>query len=81
VLVGVSGRGDCLHGKAAEVGPVTVAQAPVLEAAVSVGRREDGGAVVGGELAGAAEEIRVQVRVRDIRHAQAASPGGGPQGP
>src|SRR5204862_5500884 len=79
VLVGVPRRREGLQGQPAEVDFVTVVQPHVVEAAAAGGAGEDGGAVVGGELAGAGEEVGVQVGVRGVGDPQPAPVGGGPQ--
>jgi hypothetical protein len=68
VLVGVSRRGQRLQGEPAHVHLVTVNEPVVMEPAVTRRRGQDRRAVLGGQLAGAGQEVRVQVGVRRVRH-------------
>lgn len=59
VFVGVAWRGEGPQGQAAQVDLVAVAEPDVVERPAAGGRGEDAGAVAGGELAGAGQEVGV----------------------
>ena len=61
------GGGQGAQRQPAEVDLVAVAEAAVVEGALPGGRGEDLRAVVGGELAGAGQEVGVQVGVGGVR--------------
>jgi hypothetical protein len=70
VLVGVPGSAQRAQPEATQVELVAVAEAGVVEGATAGGRRDDGRAVGGGELAGTGEEVGVQMGVRGVRDPQ-----------
>ncbi len=81
MLVGVPRGGQRPQRQPAQVDLVGVAQATMVEPAPAGRRGQHHRTVGGGKLAGAGQEVGVQVRVGGERDGHTAPGGGGPQRP